>query len=109
MNRKQLAADYKERVVVGGVYQVRNLLTGRVLLASGVDLVAAQNRFTFAVSTNSCVYHDLVGDWRTYGAEAFVFEELERLARGDDQTPASFAADIKVLEALWREKLVQKT
>jgi hypothetical protein len=36
-----------------------------------------------------------------------VFEELEGLARGVDQSPAAFAADIKELEALWREKLAQ--
>jgi hypothetical protein len=107
MNRKAMADAYDQRVVVGGVYQVRNLRTGRVLLASANDLAAARNRFAFAVSTNSCVYHDLAADWRAFGADAFVFEELEGLARGVDQSPAAFAADIKELEALWREKLAQ--
>lgn len=44
MNRKAMADAYDQRVVVDGVYQVRNLRTGRVLLASASDLTAARNR-----------------------------------------------------------------
>lgn len=108
MNRKQLAEQYKERTVVGGVFRIRNTQSGRMLLAAATDLDAARNRFDFAVATNSCVFHDLVDDWRIHGPGAFVFDELERLTRGSDQSPASFAADCKALEELWREKLAQQ-
>jgi hypothetical protein len=39
-----------------------------------------------------------------YGKDAFVFEVLETLERGDDQAAAQFKEDIQTLQEIWEEK-----
>ncbi len=104
-SRKELLRAYKEQKQTGGVYVIRNTVTGRVLLQSAANLAGAGHRFGFAQGTHSCVHRALAADWKTYGAAAFAFEILETLVQGDAQTNESFLEDLKTLKAIWDEKL----
>ena len=46
--RREAAAAYKTRRQLGGVFQIRNTETGRILLRRTADLRGSQNRFQFA-------------------------------------------------------------
>jgi hypothetical protein len=103
-NRKEIIRAYKGIKQVGGVYIIRNTVTGKEYLDSAVNIESSRNRFEFSKSTNSCVYKWLERDWAEYGKDAFVFEVLETLERGDDQAAAQFKEDIQTLQEIWEEK-----
>ena len=103
--RKEILAQYKEREIIGGVYLVKNTIINKSLLDVTADLQSIKNRFEFAQKTGSCVYPKLQKDWSEFGHEAFVFEVLEELKKGDAQSDAGFKADIAFLKEIWLEKL----
>jgi hypothetical protein len=104
-NKKDILAAYKERKVLGGVYAIRNLENGKMLLLSATEISGSQNRFNFAQKTGSCIDLKLKDDWQKYGNEAFAFVVLEELEKKDTQTLKEFGEDIKILKGLWLEKL----
>jgi len=98
-------AEYKERKVTGGIYAIKNSVTGKLLLLSTCDLQGSQNRFLFSQKTGSCINIKLQDDYSKYGADAFVFEVLEDLEKKETQTAKEFTEDMKILLELWTEKL----
>ena len=109
LSRKDINEQYKQRQVIGGVFLFRNTSNGKILIDASVDLKGSQNRFVFAQSTGSCVNFKLQQDWMTMGAQAFSFEVLEELEKGEDQTDRAFKEDVKTLKELWQEKLSHET
>lgn len=104
-DRREAVAAYKARRSVGGVYQIRNTETGRVMLTRATDLRGSENRFRFAQMTDTCVDYALQADWKQYGKDVFVFETLESLEQTETQTAAEFAEDIETLYELWCERV----
>ena len=104
-SRKELMEQYKERKITGGVYVIKNNRTGKIFLDSTTDMRASGNRFGFSQKTGNCTYKHIEEDWKTFGPEAFAFEVLEELERGDNQTDYEFESDIAVMKELWKEKL----
>ena len=104
-SKKEMAAAYKEKKKIGGIYAVRNSVTGRALLGSAPDMEGFRNRFSFSQATDACVQPKLDDDWKAYGAAAFVLEVLETLEKEEEQTDREFADDLKTLKELWLEKL----
>ena len=104
-SRKALARQYKERIKLGGVYLIRNTLTGKLLLEATTNLQGSKNRFAFAQSTGSCIDLKLQADWDRQGSADFVLEVLEELDMGEGQSDADFKKDILLLKELWLEKL----
>ena len=104
--KKQLISAYKERSrkQAGGIYAIRNTINGKIYLDASPDIAAAENRFSFALQTGSCVVVKLTHDWKAYGVGAFTFEVLETLEKNEDQTLAEFREDLDLLKKLWAEK-----
>lgn len=107
--RKQIMAEYKNRAVTGGVYAVRNSQTGKTLVVGDADIKGAANRYAFAKQTGGCFHPRLRKDLGHYGKDVFSFEVLEEMEKRRDQSDVDFAADVKTLEALWREKFDPQT
>lgn len=103
--RKELREQYKARKVIGGIYRILNTVNGRFFLQSTTDMQAARNRFQGVNRSDVCTLPPLQRDWREFGAAAFVFEELDWLEKGAEQTDAEFKEDIKALLELWEDKL----
>jgi hypothetical protein len=82
--RKELQRDYKERVKPSGVYQVKNLANGKVLLGSSLNLEGLLNRNRFTLRNNSHTNKELQKDWNELGPDQFVFEILEVVQVQDD-------------------------
>ena len=103
--KKELQLRYIDREIVGGVYLIRNTIKNKSLLDASVDIKGSKNRFEFSQKTGSCVDTKLQKDWAEQGGNQFVFEVLEQLKKGENQTPAEFKSDIDILKELWHEKL----
>ena len=76
-NRNELQREYEERVKPSGVYQVRNLANGKVLLGSSLNLEGLLNRNRFTLRNNSHTNKELQKDWNELGPDQFAFEILE--------------------------------
>jgi hypothetical protein len=104
MDRKAIIREYKERRPRMGVFQVRNTVTGQVLVGASTDLPAMLNRQRAQLRLGAHANRRLQADWQTHGADAFVFEVLDTL-EPPDQPGHDPKDDLRVLEAMWLEKI----
>jgi hypothetical protein len=105
MNRKSLIRAYKETPRPMGVYRIHNRRDDRSLIGRSVDLPAILNRervsLRFGMHSNAA----LQADWNALGPDAFVFEVLDTLEAPKDQPDYDPTDDLRVLEALWLDRL----
>ena len=101
MDKKELINQYKFRVQIGGVYVIKNLTLNKWYVDATTDLEASKNRFKFFGSTQMNVERD----YKTQNGKGFVFEVLEELKKGENQTDNEFKDDLTVLKDIWLEKL----
>ena len=103
-SRKELNKEYVERVKPAGVYQIKNLANGKVLLGSSLNLEGPLNRHKFMLKIGSHTNKALQKDWDNVGADQFVFEVLEEVQRNDDPS-FNLKDELTLLEMIWLEKL----
>ena len=104
MDRKAQIRAYKETPRPMGVFRVRNTKNGRSLIGSSVDVPGMLNRQRFQLGAGGHPDKALQQDWNESGPEAFEFETLDTL-KPPDEPGYDPAADLKLLEELWLEKL----
>jgi len=103
-SRKELNREYAERVKPAGIYQVKNLKNGKVLLGSSLNLEGPLNRHRFMLKTGSHLNKTLQKDWDELGPDQFTFEILEEVQRKDDPN-FNLKDELSLLELIWLERL----
>ncbi len=103
-SRRELNREYAERIKPAGVYQVKNLSNGKVLLGSSLNLEGSLNRHRFMLKIGSHLNPALQKDWNEFGPDQFVFEILEEVKIQDDPT-FNLEDELTLLEMIWLEKL----
>ncbi|GAA3663262.1 GIY-YIG nuclease family protein [Asaccharospora irregularis] len=103
-HRKEVAMEYKERKVSGGVFKITNKINEKYLILSDIDLKSYHNRFNFSVKTGSAVHPRLIDDWKKFKGENFQFEILEEIDLKEDQSISLFKESLKKLEEKWIER-----
>ena len=104
MDRKSKIRAYKDTPLPMGVFQIKNMLNGKIFIGSSKNLSATLTRFRAELKMGSCRNAELQREWRQFGPDAFEFSELEVLEPLND--PAyNPTEDLQILEALWTEKL----
>ena len=103
--RAELKQAYKEAPPAAGVFAVRNLKSGKVLVGSSMNVQGSLNGLRFQLEARACrVSPELQTDWVQQGADAFSFEVLDRLPPPKDPG-VDPREELQVLEALWLERL----
>lgn len=87
-----------------GVYQIRNLASGKVYLGRSADLTGRINSEKFQLKNNMHMNKELQNDFKALGEEKFAFEVLDRLQPREDPQ-YDYGSDLQTLEAMWLEKL----
>jgi len=104
ISKQDLKREYKERKKPAGVFQVRNLANGKVLLGSSLNLEGPLNGHRFMLSIGKHRNEELQGDWNELGPDKFVFEILEEVKVSDDPH-FNINDELTLLEQIWLEKL----
>jgi hypothetical protein len=99
-----LKQQYLETKTRAGVYAIRNLVTGRVLVAGSTDAQGSLNRHRFELRQGTHRNRLLSQDWSQHGESSFIFEVLDMVKPRDD---AGFdvARELKELVDLWRQEM----
>ena len=100
--RKEISNEYKARKLYGGVYTITNRTNGKYVIGYAANLKSIQNRFQFAITSDSTFHPKLQKDWEEFGAQVYTIEVLEELEQKPDQSQAEFMEDLKTLEQLCR-------
>jgi group I intron endonuclease len=103
-SRKDIHREYKERVKPSGIYQVKNMANGKVLLGSSLNMEGLLNRHRFTLKIGSHTNKELQKDWNEFGPEQFVFEILEEV-KVVDSPNFNLKDELTLLEEIWLEKL----
>ena len=102
--RKEINREYQERVKPSGVFQVKNLANGKVLLGSSLNLEGPLNKHRFMLQINSHPNKELQKDWNEFGPGQFTFEILETVPVKEDPN-FNLKDELTLLEEIWLEKL----
>jgi len=102
--RKDINREYAERVKPAGIYQVKNTVSGKVLLGSSLNLEGPLNRHKFMLKIGSHTNKQLQKDWDELGPDKFIFEILEEVKMKDDPN-FNLKDELTLLEMIWLEKL----
>jgi len=102
-DRKALKAAYKEMKFRMGVFQIRNLTNGKLLVGSSANLEAIWNRHRFQLNMGSHRNKALQVDWQASKEEDFAFEVLEEIPHRADT--ADYTEELELLETFYLEKL----
>ncbi|AKG34194.1 GIY-YIG nuclease family protein [Paenibacillus durus] len=108
--KKELASAYAQSFRPMGVYQIRNVKNGKILVLGSMDLTGAKNRLEFLQQTNINNINELKQDWKEYGGDSFVFEELDQIKPreeilNDISELNEYQEEVDALLELWIEKL----
>ncbi len=102
--RDELRREYKERKKPAGIFQVRNLVNGKILLGSSLNLEGPLNAHKFMLTIGSHDNAALQSDWNVHGADNFAFEILEEV-KFKDEPDFNLEDELTLLEEIWIEKL----
>lgn len=104
-NKRLLKQQYLQTTVWAGVYAIRNVITGRALVAGSKNVEAALNRHCFELRHGNHRNRLLSQDWSRYGASGFEFDVLGRIEPSDE---AGFDLDreLEELVNLWRDEIL---
>ena len=104
-DKKELKFIYKNTPRPMGVYQVRNLINGKVLVGGSLNLDGRRNRFQFEVKNGNIGNNrELLREWQQFGADNFVFEILEQIEPCDDPQH-DYRFELAELEKKWLERI----
>lgn len=87
-----------------GIFQVRNLVTGKVFLGSALDLNGPLNRIRFQLEHGSYRNPELQADYTALGRDAFAFEILAQV-EPDGRSRDELERKLEELEAAWSPTL----
>lgn len=77
MNRREeLKQIYKEIKIEAGVYQIKNVKNGKVLVVGTPNLKTINGK-RFELQMGTSINKTLQQEWNEFGEDAFVFEVLE--------------------------------
>ena len=104
IDKSAVKREFKQSVVPKGIFQIKNLKTGKIFVGSSQNLSTEFNSQRFRLSRNLCSERELQQDYAALGESQFAFEVLDTLEPKEDPV-YDCTGDLKVLEEMWLEKL----
>jgi len=106
-SHKELKYQYKQARRDMGVYQIRNLVNGKLLIGSSEDIRAIMNRNRFVLKYGVHKDKELQREWNEFGESGFAMEVLE-LVDQKDELKNDYSDELSALEKKWLKKLSRR-
>lgn len=102
--KKELLEEYKQKKFPMGVFQIRNIVNGKIYIESSVNLDAIWNRHRVELNFGGHRNPDLQKDWKAFGEENFRYEILFEIqpTEGDTSDPKK---ELNLLEKMYLDEL----
>jgi group I intron endonuclease len=104
IDKKEIKKNYKQTLTPMGIYQIKNLVNGKIFIGSGKNLTGKINKHKFELENNSGQILEMQKDYNQFGEKNFSFEVVDYLEQKDDPS-YNYTEDLLTLEKLWLEKL----
>ncbi len=104
MNKKELKRFYKENPKPMGIYQVKNLSNGKILIGGAMDVQGKINSCKFQLENGSHFNKELQQDYNKTGDSNFSFEIIDILET-KDIPDTDYEQELQTLLDMWIEKL----
>jgi hypothetical protein len=104
MDKREIKKIYKQKSPDMGLYQIRNLASGKIYVGRATDLNGKLNSERFQLKNKMHMNRDLQQDFNELGKEQFAFEVLDRL-QPKESPGHDPGQELKELEDMWLEKL----
>ena len=102
--KKELKEAYKQIRFKIGVFQIRNLVNGKVFIDSSVNLDKIWNRHRLELHFGNHRNEVLQKEWKAFGEDNFAFEILSEIEQEENPT-MDFAKEAKKLAQMFIEEL----
>ncbi|WP_430390174.1 GIY-YIG nuclease family protein [Dyella sp. 20L07] len=99
--RKALRQHYKMTLPPMGVFSIRNMATGRMLIDQSANLTGAMNRHLTELKLGTHRNRALMEDWHALGETNFAFEVLQKISERPEPN-FDYKAEMARLLATWR-------
>ena len=103
-SHKDLKREYKGKIPVPGVFQIKNLRNGKVFLGSSLNIEGPLNAHEFMLSSGSHRNRDLQLEYKKFGAKAFSFDVLAVIELSN-KPGFNVEDELQLLEQLWLDEL----
>lgn len=103
-NKRILKQQYLETKIRAGVYAIRNLVTGHILVAGSPNVQAALNRHRFELRQGTHRNPIMSQEWLQHGESSFNFEILD-MVKPPENSAFDVTRELEELVALWRQEI----
>jgi group I intron endonuclease len=104
MNKKEMINKYKQTIQPMGIYQIRNMKSGKIYIGSAKNLRGKINSNKFQLKNGLHLNKEMQKDFIEIGEEGFSFDVLDYLKPKEDLN-YDYTEELKILEDMWLEKL----
>lgn len=105
--RKANRKAYQQMRFKAGIFQIKNIKSGKLFLQTSGDLDRAFNSDNFRLKMGLHSNKELQSDWSALGADNFEFSLLDELKIKETATPTEIKNELQELLALHRSELVK--
>lgn len=104
-SKKESISEYKCKKFKSGLFQIKNLSTGKIFIKQSPDLERAFNSDRFQLRAGLHSNTALQQDWNTLGETAFEFSILDEYNAKDDISTAQLNNELAELLKLHKAEL----
>ena len=102
--RKELTEEYKQTKFRMGVFQIRNMVNGKIFMESSINLDAIWNRHRLELDFGGHRNKSLQKDWKEFGEYNFKFEILSEIEHREG-VAVDYKKELILLEKMYLEEL----
>ena len=95
---------YKQMKIPMGVFQVKNIENGKILIDHSIDMESKWNRHQMELKFGNHRNKDLQKDWNASSSSNFIYEVLSELKQNDDEG-VNINGELKILQKMLIEDL----
>jgi len=103
-SRKELKEEFKQKKPVAGIFQVKNIKNGMVLIEESLNVNSKWNRYRTELRFGSHRNKKLQKEWNEIGEENFIFSILSELEIKEDDN-FNLNDEVKLLRQMIEEEI----